>query len=92
MDHVSGKRLPARLLSGRLDSQQRARALVPHTRDLGNTLVAENEWVLCTTKADGSSINWGKKMMLFPEKKHQVLCSWEFGEDGGKNRNLWRKL
>lgn len=64
------------------------RALVLHTRDLGNTLVAKNEWVLCIAEADGSSINWGKKMMLLPEKKHQVLCSWEFRENGEKSGSL----
>ena len=30
----------------------------------------------------------GKKMMLFPEKKHWVLCSWEFRENGEKSGSL----
>lgn len=63
-------------------------ALVSHTRDLRNTLVAKNEWVLCIAEADGSSINWGKKMMPFLEKKHQVLCSWEFRENGERSESL----
>lgn len=27
-------------------------------------------------------------MMLFPEKKHRVLCSWEFRENGEKSGSL----
>lgn len=27
-------------------------------------------------------------MMLFPDKKHQVLCSWEFRENGEKSESL----
>lgn len=78
--------------SGRFYSQPRVRALVWLPGDLGSALVAENKWVSGITGADGSSINWGKKMMLFPEKKHRVLCSWEFRENGEKSGSLEKAM
>lgn len=80
------------LLSSPVFSRRWARALILLTGESGTTLVAKNEWVLCIREADGSSINWGEKMMLFPEQKHQVLCCWGFRknlETTGLWRNLW---